>query len=428
MNDDLRRRAALFDAWLQSPGPAEPALTDLLALDAAELEAFMFGYSLGRRFAITSRLLEHAHALLSRRPKDAVAVASLASHFGNSLVASADGEDMEAALALSADSEREAAHACLTIGDYERAGQAAKEASFLYALAIASLFEWDEYAGADREAERGMGGWTHVIRLVFARIGAAGVREDERNLLENATILGLIEGQILHGLGETDAGLLLLEQASNMLGNVFGRHDKYIEGRLIYGAVLLKTHRFGEALERFLDTAAVAKELKDDESLAHCVNNVGVCYYYLGQLEKAKECAETAAKMFEELGLVSEAIRPRNMLATLLIEASQYHRAVPALYMNRNTFLSVGLPNDAARVMLKIVRALVLAGRTSEIDWPATIETFARADGIRSGVIEALEYLSETATQRPLLVEDVQRAERMLDRIDDIAVSEEDAG
>lgn len=429
MNDLARRRFDL-DEWLDSGNcPADPVVTELLALNSAEFQSFVQTYGPSQRFEIARQLVDRAHWLLSRRPKDAVDVALLADHFARS-TAGLTAQDMDTGLELEADTRREYAHALLTVGDFDNARIAADEATFLYGALIQAFQEDNDalYWYADSHAH-GRRDQPDLQGLILRRVMSTGLLENERRLLEKATAFGLIRGQIHHGQGDTERGLLLIQQSSSALLSLFHQNKKYVDGRLIYAAVLLRMHRYTDALDAFQDTAAVARELNDSETLAHILNNVGVCYRYLGHPDKAKQCAETALKMFEDLGLSAEALRPRNALATLLIEegtSRSYRHAASALYMNRNTYLSIGLPNDAAQAMLRITKALILAGRSSEIDWPANVELFAGQTGIRKQALDTLRFLRDTAALRTLLLDDVHHAERLLEGLDNGTYSSEE--
>lgn len=60
-----------------------------------------------------------------------------------------------------------------------------------------------------------------------------------------------------------------------------------MEGRTICATVLADLRRHSDAIGALEQTAALAREIGDLETLAHIVNNIGVCYYFLGRLEKA---------------------------------------------------------------------------------------------------------------------------------------------
>jgi len=226
-------------------------------------------------------------------------------------------------------------------------------------------------------------------------------------LEHKSAILGLVSGEILHGLGHRAEGLLQIEQNTNFLLSVFEDKKRYVHGRLIYAKLLINDHRIKEALEVFVSTADVAEELQDKELKAFILNNAGICYKHLGKWEKAKQCVETALAIFQELGLKTDAVRSRFELINLLTAEGRYNEAINQLFMNQNAFFALGLPVDAALVGLAIVEILPLAGRASDVPprckW--MIDTFTKA-GLHRRAMEALGHLNHVAQDRGRLAPD----------------------
>ncbi|MEO8379822.1 MAG: hypothetical protein ABI779_09190 [Acidobacteriota bacterium] len=393
--------AARLNDWLQRMPPAEPVVVhELLALSACEWRRFTEQYPAPLRMDLTRNIIERAHLLLSRTPKDAVPTSRLAVLLAKSLAGVfADPASCDAAIDLEGDAWREEAHALLTVSDYDRAREAAEEAAFLYRL---------------RSDERIPNDDGSLLSLILFQMVSGDLNEGTLERLERAAVLGLITGQILHGQGELADGLLLVEQSCNVLLSCCDQKGKYVQGRTIYAKMLAEQRSYTEALEVFERTAAVARELGDNETLAHLVNNIGYCYYhFLGNVIKAKECLQLAAQMFDDLGLAAEALRPRNELASLLIEEGRYSTAVSELYKSRQAYLDAGLLNEAAQVMLRIIRALVLAGRQADINW-TEMESVLGRGGLRREAMRALQHLHRLASLRALNTGDMEDAEAML--------------
>lgn len=397
-----------FNQWLEHAGNDDIVRTLLESLTGREWLAFGAHYARPRRIEITEILIERAHALLSRSPRHAEPIARLAIQFSQLIVLPTETDQsafVEDSMYLEADARREHAHALLTIGDYNAARRSAEEATFLYGLAV------------DRPGDGSL------ASLLFNKTAAIG--DEERARLERIAVLALIMGQVLHGQGETEDGLLLIEQASNVLLGWLDNKQRYVQGRTIYAMILAAVKRYAEAVMTLEETAHLARELKDNETLAHIVNNIGYCYYYKGNIAQAKKCFESALVLFEELGLTADALRPRNYLAAILINEGSYHRAVSALFISRASYLDAGLPNEAAEVMLKIVRALILADRADSINWQEIHRTFSDA-GLRPEAMNALTHLRDIAEERTLRLGDVDTAEDILSRLHSEAVSATD--
>jgi tetratricopeptide (TPR) repeat protein len=231
----------------------------------------------------------------------------------------------------------------------------------------------------------------------------------------------------MHWQGASDDGLLLIEQASNVLLGWLDNKRKYVQGRTIYAMILAATKRHAEAASSLENTAQMARELGDVETLAHIVNNIGYCYYQTGEIQRARKCFETALELFTQLGLVADALRPRNYLATILINERKYGRAVSELYISRAAYLEAGLPNEAAYVMLKIIRALILAGRENSINWHEMFDIFGDV-GLRHEALLSLSKLHELAMKRSLRAADIDAAEDVISRLSVDAVPAEDVG
>lgn len=408
MTERLSTLVAELDEWIHAPGAASTLIERLVSSDRGQWLELAEHVSRAKRFEITRTLIEHAHTLLSRSPKYAVQVAHAAVLFAKIIIVPNEPEsgDSNRALDMEAHAWREHAHALLTIGQFEEARSSANEAWFLASLDLAS---------ADDDS---------LLGLLLHGVGTGRASEEQ---LEFAATLALIMGQILHGVGQSDDGLVLISQAAHIFNVWLNKKKKYVEGRTIYATILADLRRYSDAIGALEQTAALAREIGDLETLAHIVNNIGVCYYFIGRLEKAEACVRAALEIFEKLDLHAEALRPRNTLATILIDAKRYSTAVSELYRSRAAFLEAGLANDAARVMLKIVRALILAGRARSINWTEAEQTFTAAN-VRPDVLKSLMGLRELAQIRPLHVSDVLDAETALVALLDTAPPEQDVG
>ena len=187
---------------------------------------------------------------------------------------------------------------------------------------------------------------------------------------------------------------------------------------MVYASILTETQRWPEALAVFESTAELASESGDVEVQALLLGNIGACYYYLEDHAKAKECAETAMQMMEDLELHVEAIRPRTLLVLLYMDAgkenkAKYHAAAAELFKSRAAWLAAGMHNEAARVMVRIIRAFVMAGRPQSINWAEMNRTFGEAR-LGRAAMSALRYLEDVAAYRSLTVGDIDAADDML--------------
>jgi tetratricopeptide (TPR) repeat protein len=256
--------------------------------------------------ATARRLIALAHDALSRDPNRAVWISRLATRAAETLIDQGDAW-------------REYAAALLEVGEYEDAHAAAVRARMVYRVA-----EGTEH---------------------------------------NEAVLGAVEGRILHELGDSLRGLQRIDESARTLLRL---NDKktYVRVRSVYAAVLFNLGRYRDAAETY---DAMADDY-DPETLAHAVNIIGRCAVKLGDIERAKQCFETALEMFEHLGLRAEMPRVRKGIADVLLTHGRTHEAISELYKARAEFLGMNLPVVAALVALDIVELLLRVGRTSEIE------------------------------------------------------------
>jgi len=215
------------------------------------------------------------------------------------------------------------------------------------------------------------------------------------------SILALIQGQVLHGLGKSDEGLRLIERHAHLFFSFYADKKKYVEARTIYAVVLLKRQEYSRALTALEESARMAAEDKDTEVLAYILNNIGICWVNLGNLQKAKECLTAAAEMFAARHLRAESVRVRGSLALLLIRLGKFNEAVSEYYICRSTFLELDMPLVAAQAGLRVVEVLFLAGRTSQVPslCAELVKTFTDAKLPREAQ-KALAHLGELARLR----------------------------
>ncbi|HEV2720423.1 MAG TPA: hypothetical protein VG323_10435 [Thermoanaerobaculia bacterium] len=304
--------------------------------------------------ATTRRLIALAHDALSRDPNRAVWISRLAIRVAR------HGE----MLADEGDAWREYAAALLEVGEYEDAKVAAERARMVYRVA---------------------GGAEH-----------------------NQAVLLAIEGRILHELGDSVDGLRRIDASGRTLLRL---NDKktYVRVRSLYAMVLFNLCRYSEAA----DTYAEMVNDYDTETLAHAVLMIGRCAVKLGEIERARQCFETALEMFEDLGLRPEIPRVRKGIAEVLVAHGRVHEAISELYKARAEFLAMDLPVIGALVALDIVDLLLTAGRISEIE----LLCEACPDRLPPSATEAFAALRERAGKACVTEADVQRVRGFLERL-----------
>ena len=364
----------------ESADVAYSALLDLASLSDDELPQALAGH---RDFVSprhVERLIAHAHTTLGSDPRKATRLARLATAVAAAL-RSPEVDAMEA-VRLEGDAWREYASALIEANEYHAARGAIRQAGTFYGI-------------------------------------------DAARFMRELAILGLLEGRLLHILGDSEHGLLKIEQNGNWLKAFCEDAKMYVKARTIYAYILLEMLRYEEALEVFEQAAELAREEEDGETLVYILNNVGLCNLHLGDHERAPKCFEVALRMFEDLGLRQEMPRVRFNMAHILIARGRYNEAISEFYKSRAEFLRLDLPVDAAGVGLLIASALFLAGRPHAV--PALCEemiaTFMSA-GLPHEARKALAYLAEANRHGGISSGDVEHVRAFFDRLrDDPAVA-----
>ena len=238
--------------------------------------------------------------------------------------------------------------------------------------------------------------------------------------LRSSVTLDLIQGQIRHGLGETDAGLELIEHAANIIRDVFGETDKYVEAMTMYGGILMRADRYDEAAQIWEDIAALASGQGDTATLAYMLNNFGLCNLHVRKIDEAKRCFSTALKMFQELGLNTEMPRVRGGFAGALVQEGRYLQAISEYYMIRAEFAQYGMLVDAGRAATRIIETSFIAGRFADLPrlCEETIRFFTDA-GLSHEARKAAAYMQQAASHGLLSMETIQEVDAFIERLRD---------
>jgi tetratricopeptide (TPR) repeat protein len=339
--------ARAFRQWLDGDDAAEETVRRLA--DAEVWPPLPLGS------ATTRRLIALAHDALSRDPNRAVWISRLAIRVAR------EGE----ALADEGDAWREYAAALFEVGEYHDAKMAVERARLVYLMA------------SDAE--------------------------------HNQAVLSAIEGRVLHELGDSIGALQCVEASAQTLLRL---NDKktYVRVRTIYASIQFNLGRYREAAETYAAMAVLAEQEGDSETLAHAVHVIGRCAVKLGEMERGRQCFETALEMFDQLGLRPEIPRVRKGFAEILIAQGRVHEAISELYKARAEFLAMALPVIAALVALDIVDLLLRVGRTSEIELLCD-------DQLPRSASNAFAGLRDLACRTAVTGQDVQRVRDFLERL-----------
>ena len=426
-DEHLHALAVELNRWLGDKTFTDIApVLEVLSLPVSQWRALFHSWPMDARMPLTRALVDRAYELQHRSPKDALHVARLATRTANFI--SGRSDDLPMALELEGDAWREHARALMYTGYYEEAMRSADQAAYRYRISFNDAGETSPSLD-DNDTNRSV--MVDVLRELLLG-SSTPIPAPKQQVLEKATRLELVVGEIMHLQGRSDEGLSTIARSCDLLLYCFNEKEMYVKGRLLYGKILIQRKRFIEAVAVFDETFVVAVEIEYLEGQAHLVNNLGVCYYYLGDFDKAKPCAETAMQYFEQLRKPIAAIRPRTLLVLLLMEQGKanktlYNKAAAELFKTRAAWLEVGMRREAALVMVDIIRALILAGRQQHINWADMNRTFAQAE-LADAAMDALRHLEAIHSTRPLTLDDIEDATQIIAHLDPTGAEVQKAG
>lgn len=209
-----------------------------------------------------------------------------------------------------------------------------------------------------------------------------------------------------------DAIALAHESASVFL--CFGDRPRYLDARTAEAAYHFQRQSVREALAIWEDVAA-QQEPTTERTRVGIIHNIGLCYWELGELEKAASMFCDAMRQFERLDMVAERVRSRWALAMTLVAASRMAEAIPVLRSVQREFEELHMESDAALVGLKLAEALLIAGEADAVpDICRDVLARFQRIGMTSPVAPAMSLLEEALAAGCPTPNDVRRVHELL--------------
>ena len=210
-------------------------------------------------------------------------------------------------------------------------------------------------------------------------------------------LVGVMRSMIYQQLERRDDALAI----SNAAAAVFARYadnDRFAMARTTAAITLQAAQRLREALAihvQIAETAAVS-----DKWRSAALQNMGLCYVELGELDRASECLMQAIAGYERLGMMTFRSRVRWSLADVFAGQGRHFDAI-ALYSElRQEFEELEMANEVALLSLDMSESLLALGRHNEIGevCKASLGYFA-ATGLAhtEPALRGLAYLQEAA-------------------------------
>ena len=192
---------------------------------------------------------------------------------------------------------------------------------------------------------------------------------------------------------------------------------RYRHSRLLEATILFMLRDLRGARPILVDLLAAARTNGDPMLTGRAAHNLGLVELDLGDLEQAKEHLSLALRIYEEIGVSTEATRTRWSLARLAAAGGDFDDALVRFRAVRNEFAAKGITIDEALVALDMADLLLTTGdvRAAGAIASELFVTF-RAAGMVTSTLTALGFLHESAARGRLTPKLVQHVRVFLER------------
>lgn len=160
--------------------------------------------------------------------------------------------------------------------------------------------------------------------------------------------------------------------------------------------LLHRLKRFREARDAYVSLLQIAAEIQDDRAEAHLHHDIGYISVELGDFAIAERHLDRAIELCATLEWPLQAARSEIVRGVLFARRGEHRRAVTHIGSVRKTFLQHGLVEEAGIFGLEIVQSRLILGETHEAQALARqiVGEFTAA-GLNARAITALGYLTE---------------------------------
>jgi hypothetical protein len=290
---------------------ARVALKTLLHTPRHEWRALLVAHPPWVTLTTLRGLLAHAHDQLDREPLDAIVVARFVLRRLGRLHLATEADLQRIIVAGTA--WKEVANALRVTGRQRRALDAAARAM--------TIFGTNDALAADRAAAM------------------------------------ILRGHIQHELGDSDAGLRWLDEATVILQQR-GEEHRVLQTMMLRGIILYETKAYAAASDLFAAARVIAQQLGDKRELARIENNQGHCALKLGKPVAAWDHLVAAATGYIAQGMTTELPRAEWGLARLMQETATPTVTAAELQRVYAAFAACGMVLDAANVLLEVAMIL----------------------------------------------------------------------
>lgn len=212
--------------------------------------------------------------------------------------------------------------------------------------------------------------------------------------------VGLVRALSLRPLDRISEGMSLADDAVAVFAK-YRDEDRLVSAAITAAQMHFKVSDYRTALA-LLQAAQLSVNIAP-HTRAMLENNVAYCYRYLGDTDAAVRHYQVCSAILDEIGSITEAVRVRWCIATLLVDVGRSSEGLRELLAVRSRFDALGMASETCVCALEIAELLLVENRFEEAE-SLCRDTCSRlqASGLTatSRAMTAIAYLTEAVRSR----------------------------
>jgi tetratricopeptide (TPR) repeat protein len=223
----------------------------------------------------------------------------------------------------------------------------------------------------------------------------------------NTALTEVVEGQILHDMGETAEALRLIRRGAEVILS-HGDVKRYVRVRMDEALILWEMGRCSDAADVWRTMAREASQRSD--ALFMAVLETAVAEFQLrhGGAVAASRLFEIAHGVFDSEGHTREAIQARRGVAEAAVARGRLHDAISEYYKVQALSLEAGNLREAALASADIVELLLRTGRKDEVLPLAHSMVSVFTDAGQENAVKSWLFLRDLALLKQLTPDKVE--------------------
>jgi len=214
--------------------------------------------------------------------------------------------------------------------------------------------------------------------------------------------VGVVRALALRAKEDVSAAMAAVHHSAETFER-FADRTRVASARLAEALLLFSLREFERAALLLEKLESEIRETSDGNTHARVLANLGYCYWKLGRIEAAMRHYEMSASILDDLGIVTESVRLRWNVATVLASAGRTGEAMVRFQEIQKSFDDLGMTSEAALNGLDMAEILLARGEFAAVEdiCRVAIASFQRA-GIpySTRALTALAYIQETSRLR----------------------------